>query len=487
MHFCTTIILTLMFKQTYVSLSPKLYHFIEMPRLEADRLCIFNQSLSEEMGLTGDGRQVVKALQEGYENRQFRPFAQAYSGHQFGHYTLLGDGRAMILGEYEDQHGQLLDIQLKGSGKTPYSRGGDGKATVYSMLREYLMSELLHAMGVPTNRSLGVLETGEEVYRDRIHKGAILMRVAQSHLRVGTFEYAVRMLNPDEYRAFFMYAVNRHYPWLLSAEEVALDFLKEVMRKHMELVVHWMRIGFIHGVMNTDNMTISGQTIDYGPCAFLNAYNPSQVFSSIDQNGRYAFGNQAAIAQWNIACLAGTLISLVHKDKATATDKVKEVIHSFPEAYHAAFLAMMGKKLGLSELEKGDEKRIEALLQMMATHRWDYNGTFLSLDESLPWMAGQAPGADFAAWKEDWEARIQRSKEGKEGCLRLMRQTNPLMIPRNHMVEAALEQAVATDNVSGIEQMIADFNGVYESKSLIEKYGYYPENHDTYYQTYCGT
>jgi serine/tyrosine/threonine adenylyltransferase len=485
-HFCGSK-LQMKLRHTYKTLSPLLYSDVDLPLLDPDKLYLFNQELSEHIGLAPEGREVIQGLNEGSFGGGIRPFAQAYAGHQFGHFTMLGDGRAMVVGEQEDKDGRLYDIQLKGSGKTPYSRGGDGQATLYAMLREYLMGELMHALGVPSTRGLGVIETGDTVYREKPHRGAILIRVADSHIRVGTFEYAVRTLPQIEYTRFFQYVLDRHYPHLNNTERPGIAFLKEVMHQQIQLVTHWLRIGFIHGVMNTDNMAISGQTMDYGPCAFLNAYRPGKTFSSIDRDGRYAFGHQPDIVQWNIACLAGTLLPFIDADRKAAIEKVKEVIHSFTDQFQASYLSMMCAKIGISQPEPEDAKRIQDLLNMMEKNEWDYNGMFLFIANEQDWKWHQPPDESFYAWKQSWLKRVERCSGGLGGARELMLKTNPRMIPRNHLVEEVLEQAVLTGNASGIEKMIQDFAYAYQKTEGMEVYHQYPTHHDESYQTFCGT
>jgi uncharacterized protein YdiU (UPF0061 family) len=323
-------------ENTYAKLPAAFFTLQQPVPVAKPAIVFFNERLANDLGLgfLNEEEENIAGYFSGNKIPEgAQPLAQAYAGHQFGHFTMLGDGRAILLGEQIDPRGKRFDIQLKGSGQTPYSRRGDGRATLYSMLREYLISESMYHLGIPTTRSLSVVSTGEKVYREEVHNGAVLTRTANSHIRVGTFEYARRFCSAEDLRALTNYTIQRHYPEITDTDNPALELLKAVMHKQIDLMVNWMRVGFIHGVMNTDNMSIAGETIDYGPCAFMNAYNPRTVFSSIDTRGRYAFGNQPYIAQWNLTVFASALLPIISENQQKAVDLVKEVIEGFKEKF----------------------------------------------------------------------------------------------------------------------------------------------------------
>lgn len=414
------------------------------------------------------------------------PLAQAYAGHQFGHFNMLGDGRAILLGEHITPNNQRLDIQLKGSGQTPYSRRGDGKASLSAMLREYIMSEAMHALGIPTSRSLAVIKTGETVYRDGMQEGAVLTRVASSHIRVGSFEFVSRFQSKEVLACFTKYVIDRHYPDITPNEHHALALLKAVAQKQVSLIVHWLRVGFIHGVMNTDNMSIPGETIDYGPCAFMNRYNPATVFSSIDTTGRYAFGNQASIAQWNLACLASALLPLIDTNEEKAVALAQEVIDGFATDYKLAWYKMMKNKLGLQDEQPGDKKLIEDFLIWMKENKADYTNSFLVLTQSISSTIDPVYDTDgFKQWRLNWQQRIGSSATE---AFALMQTVNPLVIPRNHLVEEALAAATIANNYTKIEKLLAILSTPYTAQDELDYFQLPPtERVCNSYQTFCGT
>jgi uncharacterized protein YdiU (UPF0061 family) len=415
---------------------------------------------------------------------QSYPIAQAYAGHQFGNFTMLGDGRALLLGEHLTKTGNRYDIQLKGSGQTAFSRGGDGRATLRSMLREYLISEAMAGLQIPTTRSLAVVATGAKVYREEVHDGGILTRIASSHIRVGTFEFANRFV-PEALSVWMDYVIERHYPELNHSKTKARDLLEAVMLRQISLIVAWMRVGFIHGVMNTDNMSIAGETIDYGPCAFMNSYHRETVFSSIDTQGRYAFGNQPHIAHWNIACFAGSLLSLIHENRAVAMDIAKELLHLFPVLYEEKWQQMMFHKLGFTDKANREEckKSMEALLGWMTQNKADYTNTFLVLQGDLP-LEGIYLKEDFQAWYRDWLG-IEKGNEAAR--FKLMRQSNPFFIPRNYLVEEALDKACLGNDLHFFEKIKRVMAQPYRPHSEMESFFNIPEHADVGYKTYCGT
>ena len=413
------------------------------------------------------------------------PLAQAYAGHQFGHFTMLGDGRAILLGEKMTANGERVDIQLKGSGQTPYSRRGDGRATLYSMLREYLISEAMHHLGIPTTRSLAVTTTGEKVFRGEMHDGAVLTRTATSHIRVGTFEYARRFCSSEELQTLTSYTINRHYPELNDSENPVLDLLQAVMNRQIDLVVNWMRVGFIHGVMNTDNMSIAGETIDYGPCAFMNVYNPRTVFSSIDVQGRYDFNNQSIITLWNLTIFANTLLPMISDDPKVAVELAEGVLGSFKEKFAKHWYKMMYQKLGILKPNQEDKDLVDDLLVLMEKKKLDYTQTFLSLQPDQGYEPVLSNDQEFKEWRQRWkDAHIRSDQTGPS--LDFMNQTNPKVIPRNHWVEHALNQAVLGNN-EPYEQLLQMLSNPYGQHPNDLKFHQIPDGFDARYQTFCGT
>src|SRR4051812_36163439 len=421
------------FDNTYSRLPGVLFAPARPAAFRAPRVSILNHKLADVLGLDL-GALSPDAAAALFAGRDLPggsgPIAQAYAGHQFGHFTMLGDGRAILLGEHRTPSGRLVDIQLKGAGQTRFSRGGDGRAALGPMLREYIISEAMAALGIPTTRSLAVVSTGEPVYRASALRGAILARVAGSHIRVGTFEYLAARQDEANLRVLADYAIDRHYPELADAPRKYLEFFRAVADRQAALVARWQLVGFIHGVMNTDNVAVSGETIDYGPCAFMNAYRPDTVFSSIDYAGRYAYGNQPAIAQWNLARFAETLLALFAEDTNAAVAAATETLTSFTERYERHWRAGMRAKLGLTEPGDVSDALIDDFLALLREHKRDYTSTFRALSRWEP-----APG--FAAWTDRW-------REQRPDTTALDR-VNPLYIPRNHLVEEALAAATVGD------------------------------------------
>jgi uncharacterized protein YdiU (UPF0061 family) len=415
------------------------------------------------------------------------PLAEAYAGHQFGHFTMLGDGRAVLIGEQITPQGQRFDIQLKGSGRTPYSRGGDGRAALGPMLREYIISEAMHGLGIPTTRSLAVVITGEPVIRETQQPGGILSRVAASHLRVGTFQYASRWGTPKELQALADYTIQRHFPEVEADEKRYLFMLKEVIKRQANLIAKWQLVGFIHGVMNTDNMALSGETIDYGPCAFMDTYDPATVFSSIDTNGRYAYGNQPPIAAWNLARFAETLLPLLHINQEQAVKIAQDEIANFTELYNSKWLAGMRAKLGLFNEEKQDESLIEDLLTMMHKYVADYTNTFRALTFDMLSETDLFGSKEFQQWHELWQARLIRQQETKAFSHQLMLSSNPALIPRNHRVEDALEAAVKQGDYSVMERLLDVLSNPYAHTANQEDFSALPPQLTRPYRTFCGT
>lgn len=477
------------FDNSYLNLPDALYTRIKPISVPAPKLVIFNHSLASSLGLkedvlSGDHGVAIFAgnqLPEGAE-----PLAQAYAGHQFGHFTILGDGRAVLLGEQMAPSGHRFDIQLKGSGKTPYSRRGDGRAVLGPMLREYIISEAMAALGIPTTRSLAVVTTGESIVRETMLPGAILTRMAASHLRVGTFQYVANRLTANELRSLADYTIQRHFPSIISNDNRYLALLQEVMKKQANLIAKWQLVGFIHGVMNTDNMALSGETIDYGPCAFMDTYDLNTVFSSIDQQGRYAYGNQPSIAGWNLARFAETLLPLLHPDESEAITLAQDAISAFPALYHHNWLHGMCGKLGILNPEEQDESLVNDLLNIMQQHGADYTNTFVSLTLGNTQETMLHDSSEFQQWLEKWHARLARQSQSKTELQQLMRNNNPAIIPRNHQVEAALEAAQEGD-FSVMHCLIAALAKPYAHVQIQEEYTTPPPPSNRPYRTYCGT
>ncbi|MEW9701747.1 YdiU family protein [Paenibacillus sp. SI8] len=478
------------FDNTYARLPHTFFTRLNPAPAYSPKLIIFNEQLATSLGLNGQALQSVEGTAELAGNRipeGALPLAQAYAGHQFGHFNRLGDGRALLLGEQLTPQGIRVDIQLKGSGRTPYSRGGDGRAALGPMLREYIISEAMHALGIATTRSLAVVTTGDSVFRETEHPGAILTRVAASHLRVGTFQYASQYGSAEDLRALTDYTLQRHFPEISADGNRYLALLQEVIKRQADLIAKWQLVGFIHGVMNTDNMAISGETIDYGPCAFMDAYDPATVFSSIDKQGRYAYGNQPYIAAWNLARFAETLLPLLHDDEAQAVKLAEDAIASFSEFYHRKWFAGMRAKLGIFNEEPLDESLINDLLSMMQKYRADYTNTFLSLTFGKHEDTVLFGTAEFDQWHELWQARLSRQQESIASSHQLMRNSNPAIIPRNHRVEEALESAVDHGDYSVMERLLDVLSSPFAHSSEQADYSTLPEHSTRPYRTYCGT
>jgi uncharacterized protein YdiU (UPF0061 family) len=461
----------------------------------APRLLALNDELAAELGLDADALRSdegVAALAGNETPHGASPVAQAYAGHQFGGYSpRLGDGRAVLLGEVLDVHGRRRDVHLKGTGRTSFARGGDGKAAVGPMLREYVISEAMHALGVPTTRALAVVGTGDRVARETMLPGAVLARVAASHLRVGTFEYAGARGDPTLVRRLADHAIARHYPGAVGADNPYLAFLEGVVDAQASLVARWMLVGFVHGVMNTDNMAISGETIDYGPCAFMDAYDPATVFSSIDQGGRYAYGNQPQIAQWNLARLAETLLPLIDAETDAAIATATDVLRLFSSRFHAYWVEGMRTKLGLIDDRPEDGALIDDLLALLHARRVDYTSFFRALSASLLGDAARARSlfdepAALDAWSERWRARLPSRAADLAATAAAMDRVNPLYVPRNQQVEEAL--AAATDGDLGpfrrLHEVLAQ---PFVERPGLEPYAAPAPSSFAAYRTFCGT
>ena len=477
------------FDNTYSKLPEAFISNTSPTPVKAPELIILNDGLVKKLGLnflSMNKKELSELFSGNSLPKDSKTISQAYAGHQFGHFTMLGDGRAVLMGEHVTKDNERFDIQFKGSGITPFSRNGDGRAALGPMLREYIVGEAMHALNIPTTRSLAVVKTGEDVVRENILPGAILTRVASCHLRVGTFQYIAARQNVDELKTLVDYTLDRHYPNIKKSKNQAIDLLKVLMEKQIDLVINWMRVGFIHGVMNTDNMTISGETIDYGPCAFMDTYDPQTVFSSIDQFGRYAYFNQPSITKWNLARFAECLVPLVNEDKDKAIEIVTEEINTFEKIYEIKWLNMMRDKLGLFGEDPKDQVLILDLLTWMHQNKTDYTNTFCYLMNEKIQDKKAFSNENFMVWKKRWEERLKLNNNTPEKCLKLMKSVNPLVIPRNHKVEEALEFANNND-LSLVKKLIKILEKPYETQKEVDEYQSTAPKSDQKYQTFCGT
>ena len=480
---------TFQLERTYSKLPGVFFSKLSPTPVSNPEILLFNQKLAEEIGLdlsVLSEEERTQLLSGNLVPKGIEPFAQAYAGHQFGNFTMLGDGRALMLGEHLTPSGQRLDLQFKGSGRTPYSRGGDGRAALGPMLREYLISEAMHALGIPTTRSLAVVATGESVYRESELPGAILTRTAGSHIRVGTFEFASLHEDKAMTQALLDYLIDRHFPEIREEENKALSVLRAAIDQQIDLITHWMRVGFIHGVMNTDNMALSGETIDYGPCAFMDVFSPDTVFSSIDHRGRYAFANQPYVAQWNLARLAESLLPLIHDERQDAIAGAEESLNAFEPAYKDKWLAMMGTKLGLAEADKQDERLVTDLLDWMHSNGADYTNTFRDLGRQVLPENQPYQSETFETWHRRWQERLGGEGRSLDSSLALMRSVNPVVIPRNHKVEEAL-QAGEEGNLNPFRNLLKALESPYEEADHLAPYQVPPKPSEKVHQTFCGT
>jgi serine/tyrosine/threonine adenylyltransferase len=462
----------------------------------APKFIQFNHTLAEELGLDPialDSKAGLEIFSGNVIPEGSEPLAQGYAGHQFGGFSpQLGDGRALLLGEVINTRQQRRDIQLKGSGRTPFSRGGDGKATLGSVLREYLIGEGMHALGIPTTRALAAVTTGDEVYRETPLPGAVLTRVAASHIRVGTFEFGAARGDVDKVQKLADYAISRHYPDTAKAKNPYLEFFTAVTHAQAALVADWMNIGFIHGVMNTDNMTISGETIDYGPCAFMDSYASGTVFSSIDRQGRYAYANQPTILSWNLTRLAETLIRFVDSNKDRAVELLTETIQRIQPLYETYWLDGMRAKIGLSTKDSLDLELINDLLLIMEKGHADFTLVFRRLSQALRGNSNavrqlfEEPNT-FDTWAQRWKTRLGKEEIALEINAQAMDQVNPIYIPRNHKVEEALVAAVDQGDMTPFSKLLAVLSHPFDEVTGNEDYAMPAPVSDMPYKTFCGT
>jgi len=476
-------------EHSYAQLPQLFYSEIRPTPVAEPRLVVFNRGLADTLGLDSEsldspaGAAIFggNTLPDGA-----RPIAQAYAGHQFGHFTGLGDGRAILLGEQITPSGDRRDIQLKGPGRTPYSRGGDGRAALGPMLREYIISEAMFALGIPTTRSLAVVSTGEPVYRDAVLDGAVLTRVAASHIRVGTMQWAAAHGDHGALRALSDYTRARHYPHIADAPQPHLALLDAIVGAQARLIAQWQLVGFIHGVMNTDNMALSGETIDYGPCAFMDAYDPHTSFSSIDHAGRYAYGNQPPIAQWNLARLAEAMLPLLDSVEDAAVERATASLARFPELFEHHWLEGMRSKLGLFTTEPEDNLLVKDLFAWMSRQNADFTNVFRALSRADGAAAFAAEDADFAAWYGRLQARRSRQPQPAIEAEALMQRHNPAFIPRNHLVEAALDAATGEHDFGVMQRLMDVLARPYDYDRDLPEFTE-PRKDDRQYQTFCGT
>ncbi len=488
----------LTFDNSYARLPDRFFSRLSPTPVAAPRLIRLNHNLAFQLGLDPaqlSTPQGIAILAGNHVPTTGTPLAMAYAGHQFGHFSpQLGDGRAILLGEIVDREGVRRDIQLKGSGPTPFSRQGDGRAALGPVLREYIISEAMATLGIPTTRALAAVATGESVIRERILPGAVLTRVASSHIRVGTFQYFAARRDEEAIKELAGYAIARHYPDAADAANPYRAFLDLVITRQADLVARWLLVGFIHGVMNTDNMTISGETIDYGPCAFMDTYDPDTVYSSIDEAGRYAYGNQLRMAHWNLARFAEALVPLLGEDKDAGLKEAQDAIDAFVPQHEAAYGAGLSRKLGLRGQRPDDLALAQELLDQMATNGLDFTGTFRALSEAAAspeheavlrsWFAD--PEA-FEDWIVKWRRRLDEEVGDADNIRAFMFKTNPIFIPRNHLVEEAISAAENDDDFSPFETLLSVLAKPFEDQPSHSRYARPPTPDQIVHQTFCGT
>jgi uncharacterized protein YdiU (UPF0061 family) len=487
------------FDNSYARLPERLFARLPPTPVAAPRLIRLNEALARHLGLDPDklaSPEGVAVLAGNRVPQSGEPLAMAYAGHQFGAFVpQLGDGRAILLGEVIDADGVRRDIQLKGSGPTPFSRNGDGRAALGPVLREYIISEAMAALGIPTTRSLAAVTTGETVRREIPLPGAVLTRVASSHVRVGTFQYFAVRADVEGLRHLADHVIARHYPEATGAVNPYQALLELVIGRQADLIAKWLHIGFIHGVMNTDNMAIAGETIDYGPCAFMDNYDPATVFSSIDSAGRYAYGNQPRIAQWNLARLAEALLPLLDEDKDTAVQNANDALNGFGSRFEAAYTEGMRRKLGLLRAQAGDVSLAQGLMDVMAKNGADFTLTFRGLCQAAAGTEGDAsvrrlfsdPTA-YDDWAEAWRRRLIDDGSAADERMSVMRAANPAIIPRNHLVEEAISAAVSNSDFGPFEELITVLASPYDDvRANLARYTFPPRPDQVVRQTYCGT
>ena len=473
------------FDYSYLSLPEKFYSLTKPYLNSCPKVFLLNDQICDKFKLKINNKE--KLINLLFSNKNYKEsYAQAYAGHQFGHFTKLGDGRAIIIGEHLTKYKQRFDIQLKGGGTTKYSRNGDGKATLSSMLKEYLISEAMHYLNIPSSRSLAVIKTGEQIYRKNKEDGSVLVRMMKSHIRIGTFEYASYFGSNEDLKQLTSYTINRLYPEIKKYKNPPLALLNIVMNIQIDLVINWMRVGFIHGVMNTDNTSISGESFDYGPCAFINTYSPEAVYSSIDYNGRYAFGNQPKIIKWNISRFAEALLPIIHHNQDTALQLAQSVINKFNEIWEKKYYRMMLKKIGINTNDKNLFPLIDELLFLMNKIDMDFTNTFWYLSAEKKSKNKLSSDSDFMQWEKKWHNCINTTSSLNE-AKNLMRKNNPVIIPRNNLVDDAIKKAV-NGNTAPFNRLLKIFSTPYQYQEELDEFMKPPEkNFEECFQTYCGT
>lgn len=486
----------MLFDNSYQNLPQDFFERINPVPVKDPQLIIFNNDLGRSLGI--DQKINKKELANIFSGNEIlkgsSPIALVYAGHQFGNFVnQLGDGRAVLLGEVSTPNQERFDMQLKGSGQTRFSRQGDGRSPLGPVIREYVVSEAMNALGIPSTRSLAAVTTGEKVFREVILPGGILTRIAKSHIRVGTFEYFATQKNTENLKTLADYTIKRHFLSLKDVANPYLSLLEIVSERQIELISKWMGVGFIHGVMNTDNTSIVGETIDYGPCAFMDEYNPSTVFSSIDAHGRYAFGNQPLIAQWNMACFANSLLGLIDKDTEKATSKAQKVINNFPNKMSEAVMSVMCKKIGLDSTKTNSQEALTKLLRIMLDNKSDYTLTFRYLSEIIKGKRDSSFKQQFlehnqiSNWLKEWKELIKDQDLAKKEIVLSMESSNPVFIPRNHLVERAIEAAVENNDFSEMKTLLTILSKPYEEQSKYGEYMKPPKPLEVVHQTFCGT
>ena len=491
------------FSNSYITLGERFYKKSQPAVAPSPRLFLWNKSLADQLAIATELQQDEEKLAKVFSGTLLlegaEPIATAYAGHQFGGFNpQLGDGRAHLLGELIDRTGRRWDVQLKGSGTSAYSRGGDGRCAIGPAVREYIMSEAMLALGVPTTQCLAVVATGEDIYRqDGPTSGAVVTRLASSHIRVGTFQFFAARGDTESLIALANYSIERHFPEIDNegpeintghAVDRYILLLDKVIERQILLIVEWLRVGFIHGVMNTDNTAISGETIDFGPCAMMGVYNPQTVYSSIDKNGRYAFGNQAAIAQWNMARFAECLLEIVDRDDAVIMGRIEALINEFPERFQRSFLSMMANKLGFITAKPSDEEHIVTLLEQLAERNMDYTNSFDRLTKSLSSESEKSQIAtELGPYYDRWRARVDEQEAAVETVQNLMREYNPSVIPRNHHMEAVLKACEESGEADAAENFLEVLRSPYRESEKTRAFQSVAKDGDKNYHTFCGT
>ena len=477
------------FDNSYINLPKEFYSHVNLKPVKSPKLVILNNNLASSLGLSLEFLKSPKGISILSGNTKADDGAyisQAYAGHQFGHFTMLGDGRALLIGEQITPSNQRFDIQLKGSGRTPFSRGGDGRAVLGPMLREYIISEAMHGLKIPTTRSLSVISTGEDVYREEIKQGAILTRIASSHIRFGTFEFASYFLDKDKLKQLADYTIKRHFPFISDEQNKYVSLLEEVIKLQASLVAKWQCVGFIHGVLNTDNMSICGETIDYGPCAFMDTYDPKTVFSSIDTEGRYSYQNQIAMISWNLCRFAETLLPLISDDEDKAINIAQDCLAKFTDLAISNLISGMCSKIGIFEPDSNDESLLNGLLDMMKKYKEDYTNTFLALTfKDFP-KSRMFVTDEFSVWYKKYQDRIKSQGKSKAEVFNLMKNSNPAVIPRNHRVEEALT-ASENGDFSVMNNLLKALANPFEHSDFQKEYSKPAPKSQCDYKTYCGT